>query len=272
MLHQLIHPKNQTTRRQTLINQYISSVRLKTNKKFPINTLIPTTKTSLNSSKIKSLMTESVMTSESAILVSNTFLESNSKISILEKSNNNTSLYQNRRIITNSKDRSKRMFKNELEAVEMLFNEYNMKTNENLKDAFNLEKYHEIVKLIEHALNEIKLSYQGTLHKEQYQDEEWSLSISNPKVNEITHKLYLGLFTEVFNSMSIIPNYIDRYYIKLKSLPQITVCFLKPLLVKIFSYNISLNKEEFISICFKIYSKMTLNEKAKFIDAYKLNK
>lgn len=264
MLNHLIRPKTQNSKNQTLIKQYILSCRLKTSKKHSLNTLIPATMNSLNTSKIKSIMTESLMTNESVIIVPNNLLESQSKISIIEKTLNNNSGYHNCLTVSNTKEK---MFKKEFESVEILFNGYNSKTCSN--EIFNLEKYKEIVLLIEKALTQIKSVYQRTVLKEQYEKEESFLYNTNTKVNEITIQLYTGLFNEIFNSISIIPNYINRYYIKLTSLPHITVCFLKPLLVNIFVLNLSLSKEEFVSICFKIYHKMTLCEKAKFVDAYK---
>ena len=94
---------------------------------------------------------------------------------------------------------------------------------------------------------------------------------NSKQVESITHDLYYNIFSTIFNKISIIPGFVDRNYIRFNSLNLVTLCFIKPLLEVLFKTNCSITENKFISLCFMICKKMTIQEKKKFILTSSLN-
>jgi hypothetical protein len=92
------------------------------------------------------------------------------------------------------------------------------------------------------------------------------------KVNDITSEIYENIFTKIFNDICVMPNYIDRNYIKFSKLNYINLCFVKPLFDVLFKCMLSINKGQFLRFCGLIYKELTPEEKKKFIYDNKMRK
>ena len=91
------------------------------------------------------------------------------------------------------------------------------------------------------------------------------------EVETITNNLYTQIFTDIFDEISVVPNFIDRNYIKFNNINLMTLCFLKPLFETLFKCNLSITKSKFIELCFLIFNNLSIFEKKKFIITCKMN-
>lgn len=218
-----------------------------------------------NYNKIKELIAKEIYLLSRKTIISNNYNNNNNRNHIININIKDTTFQTHKHITPmNNSSLTPLMLKNTntITHIKPLFNDY--------PNYFSERPAQTVIKFASNNSITNSRKYVYSLPDRYYNSR--NTNNNSRKVNNITSEIYLGIFNKIFNEICVMPNYIDRCYIKFHNLSYMNLCFLKPFLDVLFKCLLSINKGEFLRFCEVIYKELTTEEKKKFIYENKMQK